>query len=263
MSFALAVLAGLGAGDILPRLKKWARVAFVGVTALLVLFEYVAFFPFPMAGEYIPDFYRKIAEEPEEYAILDLPIETGGSTGTSNRAMYYQMFHEHKIVGGFIHRFPPGAKELTRLIGQLAYGSLDEDIVAYPSSEEGLTALSRLGVRYVVAHKFSSRAAEVVASLQQSLGRSLFEDKQITVFATPQENDKLPVKAIPFLDEEDNWRSISIYQKRASIGSDSPLFGMAAILRIFKFSSMSNWQGNSQLGGGNSWSRPFRSWRRV
>jgi hypothetical protein len=205
MSFALAVLAGLGAGDILPRLKKWARVAFVGVTALLVLFEYVAFSPFPMAGEYIPDFYRKIAEEPEEYAILDLPIETGGSTGTSNRAMYYQMFHEHKIVGGFIHRFPLGAKELTRLIGQLAYRSLDEDIVAYPSSEEGLTTLSRLGVRYVVAHKFSSRAAEVVVSLQQSLGRSLFGDKQITVFATPQEDDKLPVKAIPFLDEEDNW----------------------------------------------------------
>jgi len=208
MSFSLAVLAGLGAGDILPRLKKWVRVAFVGVTALLVLFEYITCVPFPIAGEYIPDFYRKIAEEPEEYAILDLPIETGGSTGTSNRAMYYQMFHEHKIVNGFIHRFPLGAKDLTRLIGQLAYRSLDEDIVAYPSSEEGLTTLSRLGVRYVVAHKFSSRAAEVVASLQQSLDRSLFEDKQITVFATPQENDKLPVKAIPFLDEEDNWRPL-------------------------------------------------------
>jgi hypothetical protein len=209
MSFALAVLASLGAGDILPRLKaRWARAVFVGGIALLVLFEYVAFSPFPVAGEYIPDFYWKIAEEPGEYVILDLPIETGGSTGTSNRAMYYQMFHEHKIVGGFIHRFPLGA----RLIGQLAYRSLDEDIVAYPPSEEGLTTLSRLGVRYVVAHKSSSRAAEVVASLRQSLGRSLFEDKQITVFATPQENGKLPVKAIPFLDEDDNWRPLESWE---------------------------------------------------
>jgi hypothetical protein len=208
MSFALAVLAGLGAGDILPRLKKWARVAFVGVTALLVLFEYVAFSPFPMAGEYIPDFYRKIAEEPEEYAILDLPIETGGSTGTSNRAMYYQMFHEHKIVGGFIHRFPAGAAELTRLIGQLAYRPSGVDIVAYPPYRESLTTLGRLGVRYVVVHKFSPMAADIVASLQQSLGQPFSEDKQITAFATPQENDKLSIEAIPFLDEEDNWKPL-------------------------------------------------------
>jgi hypothetical protein len=208
MSFALAVLAGLGAGDILPRLKKWSRVAFVGVTALLVLFEYVAFFPFPMAGEYIPDFYRKIAEEPEEYAILDLPIETGGSTGTSNRAMYYQMFHEHKIVGGFIHRFPLGAKELTRLIGQMAYRSLDEDIVAYPPYGESLTTLGRLGVGYVVVHKFSPMAADIVASLQQSLGQPFSEDRQIIAFATPQDNDRLSIEAIPFLDEEDNWKPL-------------------------------------------------------
>jgi len=209
MSFALAVLASLGARDILLRLKaQWPRAAFVGGIALLVLFEYTTIFPFPTAGEYIPDFYRKIAEEPGDYAVLDLPIETGGSTGTSNRAMYYQVIHGHKIVSGFIHRFPPGAEELTRLVSQLAYRPSDEDIVDYPPSEENLATLSRLGVRYVVVHKFSSIAADVVASLQQSLGHPLFEDKQITVFATPQQNGRLLIETIPFLDEEDNWGSL-------------------------------------------------------
>ena len=206
MSFALAVLASLGAGDILPTLKEqWTRAAFVGGIALLILFEYISFFPFPVAGECIPDFYWKIAEEPEDYAILDLPIETGGSRGTSNRAMYYQMIHGHSIVSGFIHRSPPGAK-VTRLIGQLAYrASSDEDIVDYPPPEESLATLSRLGVRYVVVHKFSSIAADITASLRQSLGHPLFEDEQITAFATPQENDRLPVEAILFLDEGDSW----------------------------------------------------------
>jgi len=206
MSFALAVLASLGAGDILPRLKeRRPRVAFAGGITLLVLFEYIAFFPFPVAGESIPDFYRKIAAEPEDYAILDLPMDAGGSTGTSNRAMYYQMIHGHKIVGGFIHRFPPGTAELTRLMSQLAYRPSGEDIVTYPPSEEGLATLSRLGVRYIVVHKFSPQAADIAASLQQSLGQPLFEDEQITVFATPQENNGLPIEAIPFLDEKDNW----------------------------------------------------------
>jgi hypothetical protein len=227
MSFALAVLASLGAGDILPRLKtQWGRAAFVGGIALLVLFEYVAIFPFPMAGGHIPDFYRKTAKEPEEYAILDLPIEGGGSTGTSNQAMYYQMFHGHRIVGGFIYRFPAGAKELTRLMGQLAYRPLNEDIVAYPPSEESLAALSRLGVRYVVVHKFSPIAADVVASLQQSLGQPLFEDRQITAFATPQENDRLPVEAIPFLDEEDNWGPLESWEGVPSrwMGNDGLIY---------------------------------------
>jgi hypothetical protein len=227
MSFALAVLASLGAGDILPRLKaQRARTAFIGGTALLVLFEYVAFFPFPTTGKSIPGFYREIANKPDDYAILDLPIDAGGSTGTSNRAMYYQMIHGHRIVGGFIHRFPVGAEELTRLMGQLAYRPLNEDIVAYPPSEESLAALSRLGVRYVVVHKFSSIAADVVASLQQSLGQPLFEDKQITAFATPQENDRSSIEPIPFLDEEDNWGPLESWEGVPSrwMGNDGLIY---------------------------------------
>jgi len=60
MSFALAVLASLGAGDILPRLKEqWARAAFVGGIALLILFEYISFFPFPIENG-VPDSKFKI-----------------------------------------------------------------------------------------------------------------------------------------------------------------------------------------------------------
>jgi hypothetical protein len=227
MSFALAVLASLGVGDILPRLKaQRAKVAFVGGIALLILFEYITFLPFPMAGEYIPDFYRKVAEEPEDYAILDLPIETGGSTGTSSRAMYYQMFHGHRVVGGFVYRFPPGAAKLMRLVGQLAYRPSDEDIVDYPPSEEGLATLSGLGIKYVVVHKFSYMAADIVASLQRFLGQPLFEDEQIAAFATPQEGNRLPIEAIPFLDEKDNWGPLESWEGVPSrwMGNDGLIY---------------------------------------
>ena len=182
--FALAVLATYGAASIAEMLNgKRVKVGvFLGLS-LLVLFEYSVMFPFPIGGDKRPSFYEELANDTEDYAILDVPIAE--SRYVSNYAMFYQTFHEHRIVGGRIHRDPPGTVDIEKDISALVQPG-NSDSSAYPSKAERLQGLRNLGIGRVIVHK---RKIEDEATyrnfLRDLLGEEIFEDSQISVFAVP------------------------------------------------------------------------------
>ncbi len=216
VAFCLAVLVCLGAKDILSRLKS--RAAQVGLACgltLIIVAEYIALFPFPVFEPQVPSFYREIAAEAGQGAVLDLPLEGGGSTGVSNRAMYYQTIHGHKIVNGYIHRWPVGAWDLVRFFSGQVSPVPAQDIVAYPPDLDRLRILRSIGIKYVVIHHEVYDdlygASEFLKSLQKILGQPRYQDEWITAFVLPERQSAF-VGEWPFLDEADNWYGVEVRQ---------------------------------------------------
>ncbi|MBC7250094.1 MAG: hypothetical protein H5T62_07405 [Anaerolineae bacterium] len=185
-AFALAILVGYGAADLRSRLRgRWSPVVLIAGAALFILVEYAVVFPFPMGDATVPDFYSQMAADGKDYAVLDLPIM---GRPASNYAMYYQTIHRHRIVGGYIHRYPPGTRELTDFISNLAQPSPNRDIVSHPSAQERRAWLAQAGIGRVIVHKDLMIAVQreaVIAFLRDLLGEPVFEDEQIVAFAVP------------------------------------------------------------------------------
>jgi hypothetical protein len=129
LMLALAVLAGYGAAWLLGALTAWLekRLAGVGaaakarlpwspmllaVTAVLglgILAEHLAV-PLPTTDARIPEVYRRIAQEPGGFAIMQLPLGWRNSFGTLGSELtllqYYQTAHGKAMLGGNISRAP-------------------------------------------------------------------------------------------------------------------------------------------------------------
>ena len=101
---ALAILVSLGVAAILNKISRHPRWKHILVISLsfIILFEYTAIWPMPMAQEPIPEFYNQIAQEPDDFGILDYPMVLLGykSAHSFDFPMYYQLVHEHPIAGG-------------------------------------------------------------------------------------------------------------------------------------------------------------------
>ncbi len=184
--FCLAILASYGLRALLASLKgQRAKTVLTLGLAIPLLFEYVVVFPFPTGDASVPPFYRGLGRE-EDYAILNIPLY---QHYVSNVNMYYQTVHEHKIVGGYIHRVPadalPVARYLERLVDPFPQG---DDIVAIPGGKEGLNILSRNQIRYVVLHPpflKPQEADERASFLTDLLGEPVYADGSISVFLVP------------------------------------------------------------------------------
>lgn len=103
---ALAVLAGFGVARLreLTRERRWLHLPAPAVTAvilgMLVLFEF-CIVPFPTTPIVVPDFYRRLAQEAGDFAILDLPIQP-----YQLQPQFLQTFHGKRLVYGHISRVP-------------------------------------------------------------------------------------------------------------------------------------------------------------
>lgn len=183
--FSLAILACYGLRALLTSLKS-ARAKTVLTLGLAVplLFEYMVVFPFPTGDASVPPFYRGLGRGGEDYAILDVPL---GPWYANNANMYYQTVHEHKIVGGHVHRVPEGVLPVANYLERLVDPSPQaDDIVASPGGEERLAILSRNQIRYVVLHPpfLKPEEADKRASLLTDLlGEPVYADGSISVFS--------------------------------------------------------------------------------
>jgi len=103
---ALAVLAGFGVTRLREMLRdrRWLRLpASTVVTVmmgLVVLLEF-CIFPFPTTPATVLAFYRRLAEEPGDFAILELPIKP-----YQLQPQYWQTIHGKQLVYGHISRVP-------------------------------------------------------------------------------------------------------------------------------------------------------------
>jgi len=206
-AFALAVLVAYGVADLRGRLRgRWAPVALTAGATLFILIEYAVVFPFPMGDATVPDFYRQMAADGGDYAVLDLPIL---GRPASNYAMYYQTVHRHPIVGGYIHRYPPGTREFTDFVSNLAQPSPTQDIIPHPSSQERRAWLARAGIGKVIVHKhlmIKVQRDAVIAFLRDLLGEPVFEDAQIMAFAVRPASERVEGRLFSLSSE--GWHQV-------------------------------------------------------
>lgn len=187
--FSLAILASYGADWVLRRVRKvgW-RASLTGALALLILFEYMAIFPFPTSGGVVPAFYKEIAQDPEDYAILDLPLL---NRWTDHYATYYQTIHQHRVVGGYIYRVPLRAQMMLGFLAGLLDPLAGPAIVGSMGDEERKAVLNHSNIRYVVVHRWvmarqgEGREEAMVSFLHRFLGEPLYQDEKIVVFGVP------------------------------------------------------------------------------
>lgn len=149
---ALAVLAGLGVASLQTR-PRAARAIAVLATFLILLESLVAW-PYPtgsaaLAAEPVWGDLRHEARG----AVLSLPQWDFFSFPPSNEALLAQTVHGQPIVGGYIHRLPPGSAATAKAIQELIVPPAPLDIVPRPVGDEALTALRALGIATILLHR--------------------------------------------------------------------------------------------------------------
>jgi len=123
---SLTVMSGFALRYIFTRIRR--KGLFTILVSLLIIFEYLSI-PLPVSNTDIQvnEFYKMISEDPEEYAVLDIPSPSRSNPRTMY--MYYQITHEKKIVGGHMAKIPTYATEFienTPVIQQLMHPLLVE-----------------------------------------------------------------------------------------------------------------------------------------
>ncbi len=169
LSLALAVLVGYGTHRVLSRVTG-SRVANSRVTnswplaALLlvaVLFDQVSV-PLPLTDARVPGPYDAIAAEPEEFAVLQLPLGWRNSFGTwgaeRTQLQYYQSLHHKRMLAGNISRAPDFKFDyftripLFRALTETElYRKVDAETLERARAQAG-ELMALYDVRYVIVH---------------------------------------------------------------------------------------------------------------
>jgi hypothetical protein len=169
--FGVAILAALGATWLLAQVKHAAGKTLLTVGLIvLILYDSVIIWPWPMSTTPVPDFYQELAADQRSVAVLDMPVE---GYVEPKRYMYYQTLHGHAIVGGWRDRRSPEV-EVTMLELQTR---------AEPGGN--IQALAKDGIGYIVLHKQfldSERLLELGEHLSSVIGPPVFDDDAITAY---------------------------------------------------------------------------------
>jgi len=158
--------------------RAWLWTVCVGA---LVLFEYLPW-PYPTVQPSVPPFYHQLAQEPGEFAILDLPM---GARTVAKPYMYYATIHGKPLVEGHVSRLPVSAYDFIDSIPLLRGLHQDNEMdPALGDVSRQLSALAQANVRYVVLHP-DLVPPEQMARWQDWLGVApAFADQQTVVYRT-------------------------------------------------------------------------------
>jgi hypothetical protein len=173
---AVAVLASYGTAALFERRVRAPRQIWVALLLVVViLFDYIVMFPWPVAPATAPPFCHWLAEAPTEGAVLDLPV---WDYTANNLYMWHQMTHDRPIVGGYLYRRSSEAEDAMAELERLAMPDGDPE------------ALAGKGVAYVVLHReFLSGEEErsLIRFLEGELGAPVYQDAEALIFATRPE----------------------------------------------------------------------------
>lgn len=165
---ALAMLAAWG----LSRFNGWVkRPLFQNLVSFsligLLLFELLPV-PYITTQYYVPEFYKRLANDPAKYAVLDLPIRQYETS-----YLQAQMTHKKPLAGGYISRnpvYPPYyGVPVFQEFRTLATSTKPDFLPAQKLTPE---TLAYFGVRYVVVHTNLTKGDETNKLL--SLAYKLF-----------------------------------------------------------------------------------------
>ena len=183
LALPVAVLAAYGIASVLARARRRGRWAAAAVPCLLggaILFEYLAV-PVPLQHPQLSAYYARLAAEPGDFAVLNLPIDPQ----QSKLYMFAQVTHHHPILQGKTARLPEGAYGYLdghpwlrglRYSGEMSPGLTDVSRQLAPLAEDG--------VRYVILNKALVDAERLARWQRYLLIAPRYSDEQIAVYAT-------------------------------------------------------------------------------
>lgn len=186
LALPVAVLAGYGAASLLSRVRQYGIWTVIAVSSLLgaaILFDYLVI-PVPLERPQVSPIYARLADEPGEFAVLNLPLDPQ----KSKLYMFAQTVHHHPILQGHTSRLPPGSH--TYLDGHPWLRILRQHSEMNPRLTDvsrQLASLAEDGIRYIILHKTQVGADRIAHWKRYLLTRPRFEDEQIAVYiTTPQ-----------------------------------------------------------------------------
>lgn len=143
---SLSVLAGYGLAKLLRGLNTNKKIIISSLFTLFIILEslYIPLgVPTIQTGEDIPEIYRWLGQEEGEFAVVELPTgyftPDGNNLHYDTKYMYFSTYHWKKLVNGYSGFFPP------------YYIELLHHLQSFPS-DESITRLEDVGVRYVIIH---------------------------------------------------------------------------------------------------------------
>jgi hypothetical protein len=196
---SLAVLTALGLQAALRRLAAQRRTGVSLIAVVLVCCEFLPA-PYPLSPVEVPSYYQRLSRDPEEYAILELPMNWDRPAH-----LLYQTVHHKPIIAGYVTR-PNPLSMIERVPVLQQFRSLQGDIIVQDPGDVSAEVLQYLGIRYVILHEYMlppGREREAVFGLVEEVfgdESPVYEDGQIRVYdVAGQEGQD------PFLILGDGW----------------------------------------------------------
>ena len=179
LALPVAVLAAYGVAGVLAFVHQRSNV-FLCLLGGAILFEYAGL-PVPLQQPQTSPFYVRLAAEPADFAVLNLPIDPQ----KSKPYMFAQTTHHHPILQGKTARFPEGASAYLDghpwLRGLRQSGEMDPGLT---DVSRQLESLAEEDVRYVILHKTHVGTDRLTHWQRYLLIAPRFEDEQIAVYIT-------------------------------------------------------------------------------
>lgn len=182
LGLPLAMLGAIGVSALRGFAGRIWMGALVAVFSLLILTEY-CLAPYPlMAADITPAWYKQVANDPDDFAILSMPIS---SRFADKFYMYYQMEHGKPIVGGHVSRQPRESIDYmvnSPFLNDMFYRrEMDPALVDVTHQ---LHYLADANVRYLVLHKNFVSAEKIKAWKDWLTIAPIYEDGYTVVYRT-------------------------------------------------------------------------------
>ncbi|MCC7209981.1 MAG: hypothetical protein IT323_21945, partial [Anaerolineae bacterium] len=191
---ALGVLAAFGLHVIVGRARRVrVQAALSGALAVVILFEYQLFWPFPVIPAALPGVFAALRERDDVRAVFDVPWN---DPVAQKDALYEQTAHGHPLIAGYVSRGTSVDPARLALLSDAATGALADEATA-----RGL--LRARGADVIVYHRALLDWEPTLAFAERAFGPALYVDEWRAVYAVPA-GDPLPAGPL-FTLAPDGW----------------------------------------------------------
>ncbi len=144
--FCLAILTALTIKTLSSKINRSpVSTMLTAIIGILIIIEYLAV-PYTTTKVEVPEFYWRMAEEPDDYAIIDIPHHF------AIVSLYFQTIHRKKMVSGYVSRTPKKSLEFLRsipVISDLFF--LEQEEHRYPEPVKlARSIFDRNNIRYII-----------------------------------------------------------------------------------------------------------------
>jgi hypothetical protein len=197
LGIPVAMMAAWGFADIVQRInRRWQNGAGALLIALTIFFLGGAILwenpipPLPTTQTEIPQWYQELAEEEENFAILEIPFH---NRGFDKLYMYYQTIHGKPILVGHVSRLPQDAFQFLDTVPFLeplnsiyTWNVVEESWVDFEQRDvtRQLELLAANNVRYIVLNKPLIAEGFVERWRDWVTFESYYEDDEVLVYRT-------------------------------------------------------------------------------